>query len=227
MNNLTRAGRYLLALAQYRFTASVCSNHTRVTVDSAVSHPGHRVERHLEMNSQNNHDRAIRNNLAFVAKKGRLQMGTKRWIIIERIEAQLAQLSIGCAPMETIHWIDDDDGDFCWPCARKKAAGRDTISGCCGYESDDPRYCELCGVELDISILSGSGELYHFSHNDPQSPSDWRILARLFDLYNPYLDDRNPYPWQCDYIRTARRKRTASLMWILRRVLPTGVIDEA
>jgi len=40
LNNLTRAGRYLLALAQYRFTASVCSNHTRVTVDSAVSHPG-------------------------------------------------------------------------------------------------------------------------------------------------------------------------------------------
>jgi len=90
-----------------------------------------------------------------------------------------------------------------------------------GYmEDDEPRHCSLCGAELAVSILSGRDEIYHWSAYDPETPTDWRILSRLFDLYEPYLIERRP-PWTKGWELVNMRKNAARLLLVLRRVLMT------
>lgn len=166
---------------------------------------------------------------------------------IKGIEARLAMLSEDAPEMKEIHWVhndecgEDSEEDYCQSCAETiikwynggaKPEGlckhlpdwsgdELSISGACGYyEDDEPRACSLCGAELAILILSGDSELHYFSEHDPESSSAWRILARLFDLYSPYLTSRNPYPQQREYRLRSSRRNTARLMLILRRVMP-------
>lgn len=167
---------------------------------------------------------------------------------IERMKAQLAELSRGASEMQDVYWLRSDgvdtDENYCGECANIVAAwynGGDKpenadamsipdysdcdapfeVGGYANYyiEDDEPRWCDLCGVELAVSIVTGDGELDHWQCFAPESPESWRILARLLDIYEMYLLERVPLGFESEFSLIMNRKRAAQLLLILRRLL--------
>ncbi len=163
---------------------------------------------------------------------------------VERIAMQLAALASGAAAMRDMCWLqncqtgDGCEGDYCDVCAHRVAdwyngtgekpdnaqmipdlsnsGAHFSVDGTCGYEDDGPRYCQLCGAELDVTILTGDGELDHWEVTAPKAPGDWRILGRLFESYKPHMLRKKPYLQRPSELHDSR-ERAARLLWILRR----------
>jgi len=162
---------------------------------------------------------------------------------IEQIKSQLEQRAEGAPDMQDFHWVENEAGyasneSYCNKCAHvvvtwynggekpeqandipdRSGGGGFYVAGPCRMEDDEPRHCDLCGAELAVSILSGDGELHHWSAHGPETPQSWRILLRLFDLYAPYLKKRLPYSWERPFGLKQNRRRAAALLLIIRRL---------